>query len=49
MTLQEIQRDILKIIQNPRLSHRQTTFALAEYAENLCEYPQDTPVEESGV
>lgn len=46
MTLQEIQRDILKIIQNPRLSHRQTTFALAEYAENLCEYPQDTPVEE---
>lgn len=41
-----IKEDILTIIKDARLSHKQTTFALAEYAMNLCDYPLGTPTEE---
>lgn len=41
-----IKEDILKIIKDARLSHKQTTFVLAEYAMNLCDYPLGTPTEE---
>ncbi len=44
MELEKVQQDILQIIKNPRLSHKQTIFALAEYAENLCDYPKGTPI-----
>lgn len=45
MDIQKIQQDILQIIQDTRLTHRQCTFALAEYAENLCDYPEGAPMD----
>jgi len=44
-TMDSIQREIMDIILDPRRSNRQIAFALAEYAENLCDYPSGAPVE----
>lgn len=46
MDINKIQQDILEIIRDLRLTPRQSTYALAEYAENLCSYPEGAPVEE---
>lgn len=43
--LRQIQEQILEIIKDPTKSHSQTVFALAEFAENLCEYPAGIPEE----
>lgn len=43
--IEDIRAEILEIIQNPQLTHEQTVFNLAKYAENLLPYPEGTTEE----
>ena len=41
--MESIQRQVLEIIKDPTKTHMQTVFSLAEFAENLCDYPAGVP------
>ncbi len=43
-TPETIQQQIRQILLDARKTERQTTFALAEYAQNLCDYPRGAPM-----
>lgn len=43
--LEAVRRGIEEILANPRLTHEQTVYHLAKYAENQLPYPEGTPAE----